>query len=95
MLKRDWGKPLTNEDKYPHIVELVIRADGLDVKLNRRMIEFHNSRHIPPRHGRRIIRDGKIYYRWCFSDLTTAHAFLEQFGGEVLQPEHPIVAHAR
>jgi len=26
MLKRDWGKQLTNEGKYPHIVELAMRA---------------------------------------------------------------------
>ena len=57
MLKRDWGKQLTNEGKYPHIVELAMRADGLDVELNRRMIEFHQSRQIQPRHGRRTIRD--------------------------------------
>jgi hypothetical protein len=89
MLKRDWGKQLTNEAKYPHIVELAMRADGLEVELNRRMMEFHQSRQIQPRHGRRTIRDGEIYYRWCFSDLATARAFLERFGGGVLQPEHP------
>jgi hypothetical protein len=26
----------------------------------------------------------EIYFRWCFSDLATARAFMEQFGGEVL-----------
>jgi len=28
-----------------------------------------------------------MYYRWCFSDLATAQAFMEQFGGEVAQPK--------
>jgi hypothetical protein len=53
----------------------------LDVALGRRIIEFHNSRHIQPRHGRRIVRQGQIYYRWCFSDLASARAFIEEFGG--------------
>ena len=75
------GKALTNERKYPHIVELSITADGLDVALGRRIIEFHNSRHIQPRHGRRIVRQGNVYYRWCFSDPATARDFIEAFGG--------------
>jgi hypothetical protein len=44
MRKRYVGEALTNERKYPHIVELTITADGLDVALGRRIIEFHNSR---------------------------------------------------
>jgi hypothetical protein len=27
------------------------------------------------------LREGKTYYRWCFSDLATAREFMEQFGG--------------
>jgi hypothetical protein len=42
---------------------------------------FHNSRHIRPRHGHIILREGKTYYRWCFSDLATAREFMEQFRG--------------
>jgi hypothetical protein len=79
------GKAVANEQKYPHIVELVVADDELDVEVSRRMMDFHRSRKIQARYGRRIIREGQIYFRWCFSDLETARAFMEQF--EVLQPE--------
>ena len=75
------GKGVANERAYPHIVEVAVPRWGLDVELNRRIIEFHKSRHIEPRHGRRIFRDGGTFFRWCFSDLATARAFVEQFGG--------------
>jgi hypothetical protein len=81
------GKAVANEQKYPHIVELVVADDELDVEVSRRMMDFHRSRKIQARYGRRIIREGQIYFRWCFSDLETARAFMEQFDGEVLQPE--------
>jgi 3-dehydroquinate dehydratase len=81
------GKAVDNERKYPHIVELAVDDDMLDVELSRRMLDFHRSRKIQARHGRRIISGSQIYYRWCFSDLETARAFMEQFDGEVLQPE--------
>jgi hypothetical protein len=80
------GKAVENEKKYPYIVELVVAGDPLDVELSRRMMDFHRSRKIQARYGRRIIREGQIYFRWCFSDLATARAFRGQFGGEVLQP---------
>jgi hypothetical protein len=63
------GKAPTNESNYPYIVELVVATDGLSVELSRRILSFHQSRQIEPRYGRRIPRDGQIYYRWCFSDL--------------------------
>jgi hypothetical protein len=75
------AKALTNEDTYPNIVELAITTDGLDVTLGRRITQFHLSRHIQPRHGRRMVRQGKIHYRWCFSDPSSARAFIEEFGG--------------
>jgi hypothetical protein len=75
------GKVVANEKKYPFIVEVPVAANGLDVELNGRIVEFHKSRRIPPRFGRTAFRDGKSYYRWCFSDLATARAFVEQFGG--------------
>jgi hypothetical protein len=81
------GKAVANEQKYPHIVELVVADDELDVEVSRRMMDFHRSRKIQARYGRRIIREGQIYFRWCFSDLETARAFMEQFDGEVLQLE--------
>jgi hypothetical protein len=79
------GKGLTNERRYPYIVELAVTADGLDVELSRRIINFHKSLHIEPRFGRRIPRDEQNYYRWCFFDLATARAFIEQFGGTIIQ----------
>ena len=78
---------VANESKYPYIVELVVAGDKLDVEFSRLMIDFHKSRKIQARHGRRIVRECQIFFRWCFSDLATARAFTEQFGGEVLQPE--------
>jgi hypothetical protein len=77
----------SQEKKYPYIVELFVADDKLDVEVNRRMMDFHRSRKIPARYGLTIIREGQIYYRWCFSDLETTHAFMEQFDGEVLQSE--------
>ena len=75
------GKAVANESKYPFIVEVPVAASGLDVELNRKIVGFHKSRRIPPRFGRTIWRDAKCHYRWCFSDLPTARAFVEQFGG--------------
>jgi len=76
--------PGTNERRYPHIVQLAVGEDGLEVGLGRRIMNFHNRRHIKPRHGHRTLKKGKAYYRWCFSDLATARTFMEQFGGKVL-----------
>jgi hypothetical protein len=39
-------KALANERKYPNIVELTFPANGLEFEFNRRIIEFHKSRHI-------------------------------------------------
>ena len=75
------GKAFANERKYPFIVEVPVAANGLDVELSRRIVDFHKSRRTPPRFGRTVFREGQSYYRWCFSDLTTARAFAEQFGG--------------
>ena len=76
-------KAAANEREYPYVVEFVVAGDKLDVELSRRMMDFHRSRKIPARHGRRIVREGQIFFRWCFSDLSAAGAFREQFGGEV------------
>jgi hypothetical protein len=79
-------KTTANEIKHPHVVELAAGRNGLDVELSRRIMQFHKSQHIKPRHGPRITTErGTVYYRWCFSDLLIARAFVEQFGGEVLQ----------
>jgi hypothetical protein len=75
------GKVATNERTYPYLIEIPVAAAGLDIALNRQIVEFHKSRRIQPRHGRTILKDGETYYRWCFPDSTTARAFVEQFGG--------------
>jgi hypothetical protein len=75
------GKAVANERKYPFIVEVPVAANGLDVELNGQIVAFHKSRRIPPRFGRTIWRNEQRYYRWCFSELETARAFLERFGG--------------
>jgi hypothetical protein len=81
-------KTVRNERKYPYIAELPasVRA-GLDVALSRQIIQFHKTRTLAPRHGRTIEKEGHFYYRWCFSDLPTAHAFIEEFGGSLIEPE--------
>jgi hypothetical protein len=86
------GKGLTNEIRYPYIVELATNTDDLETK--GRVLQFHNSRKIRIRQGRRIVREDKTYSRWCFPDFVTARAFIETFGGEVLQRKGKI-AYAR
>ena len=75
------GKVVTNERTYPYLVEIPVAAAGLDIALNRQIVEFHKSRRIQLRHGRTILKAGETYYRWCFPDSTMARAFVEQFGG--------------
>ena len=78
-------KAVGNERKYPYIAELLATVRGLDVALNRRIVQFHKTRQVQPRHGRTILKEGRSYYRWCFSDLQMAHAFIEQFGGSLCE----------
>jgi hypothetical protein len=76
-------KAKVNESKYPYIVELAVENDHLDVELSRRIMGFHKSRHIRPIYGRSFVSQGGLWrYRWCFSDLSTARTFVEEFGGE-------------
>ncbi len=82
------GKAVTNESNYPYIVEIAVAEDKLDVELSRQMLDFHKLRKIQARHGRRIVREHQVYFRWCFSDLAMARAFLEQFGGEIVVLEN-------
>ena len=84
---RRQAAPGAIERKYPHIVELPVGAHGLDVELGRRIMQFHNLQRIKPRrHGHIVLKEGQTYYRWCFSDVTTARAFIEQFGGTIHKP---------
>ena len=69
------GKAITNESDYPNIVEIAVAAGGLDVEVGRQMMDFHRSRKIQARHGRRIFKEDQVHFRWCFSDVATARAF--------------------
>src|SRR5262245_31678708 len=75
------SNPLTNERTYPYFVDIPVAAVGLDVALSHQIMKFHKSRQLQLRHGRTNSRGGENYYRWCFADLMTALAFVEQFGG--------------
>ena len=83
------GKAATNEREYPYIVELVPADDKLSVDLGRRITAFHRLRKIQVRHGRRIVTERQIYFRWCFSDLGAANAFMEEFGGKLMSGDQP------
>jgi hypothetical protein len=75
-----------NERQYPFIIELAVDGQELGAQLSRQIVDFHKQRRIVPRHGRSSTRQHRIFYRWCFSDLATARAFLEQFGGVFYKP---------
>jgi hypothetical protein len=74
-------KALVIEREFPHIVEIALPVNGLDVHINREMATFYRLRNIQPRFGRRKTRTGQDHCRWCFLDRATADAFREQFGG--------------
>jgi hypothetical protein len=80
---RGIGKAVTNESKHPYVVKLEVVSDGLDIELSRRIVQFHKLRDIQPQYGRTIFRRSGPDYHWCFDDLSIAHAFIEQFGGEL------------
>jgi hypothetical protein len=75
------SKAVANENKYPFVIEVPVAANGLNVELSRQIVGFHKLRRILPRYGRTIWRDEQCCYRWCFSDLETTRAFVQQFGG--------------
>jgi len=82
------SKATANEIKHPYVVELSVVRDGLDVELSGRIMQFHKTRHIRPQYGRRFTERGKLYYRWCFSDLLIARTFVEEFGGQFCKPSN-------
>jgi hypothetical protein len=75
------SKAVINEARQPYIVQIPVDTGGLAPEISRRILGFHKSRRITPRHGRSITKGHQIYCRWCFSDLATARAFVGQFGG--------------
>lgn len=61
-------------------VEVAIVGDKLSVQLGRRIMKLQR---IQLRYGRTITKNRSKLYRWCFSDLSIARAFNEQFGGDL------------
>jgi hypothetical protein len=76
------SKAEENERKFPHVVELLIPANGLDFKTNREILEFHSSHSIPVRYGRMRIVAGQNHCRWCFAHPAVADEFCSRFGGK-------------
>jgi hypothetical protein len=81
------GRAAANERKYPYIIAIAVAGKGLDIAVGRRIMDFHKTRHIQPRHEHTTKPSGKDapLYRWCFSDLETAQSFAEEFGGTIEQ----------
>ena len=75
-------KARVNESKHPYVVELAVENNQLDFELSRQIMRFHKSRSIRLRYGRSFVGQFGSRYRWCFSDLSTARNFIEEFGGE-------------
>src|SRR5262249_16091770 len=69
------------ERTHASVVDMPVAGVGVDVGLRRQIMNFHKSRQLQLRHGRTNSRGSVTHYRWCFADSTTAHAFVEQFGG--------------
>jgi hypothetical protein len=83
MPHRHIGKAITNDSKYSYTITIAVADDELDLESSRRIANFHRLHKIEVRHGRTSIRKGQIYFRWRLPDLTTARAFVEQFGGKI------------
>jgi hypothetical protein len=70
-----------NERESPHIVEMEVPEQGFAHSERKAMEEFHSSRKIRARFGRRLRRDGKEYCHWCFAEAGQADLFQARFGG--------------
>ncbi len=81
---------LTNEQDFPHLVELAVSPEGFRGTF-REFDAFHQERRIPVRRGRSRYRAEQFYVRFCFADTATADAFRHHFGGECLTyaPDKP------
>jgi len=81
---------LTNEQDFPHLVELAVPPGGFRGAFLE-FDAFHQERRIPVRRGRSRHEAEQFYIRFCFADTATADAFRNHFGGECLTyaPEKP------
>jgi hypothetical protein len=74
---------LTNEQHFPHLVELAVPPEGLrDALLE--FDAFHRERRIPVYRGRSRAVAERFHIRFCFPDTTLADAFRNRFGGQCL-----------
>jgi hypothetical protein len=74
---------LTNEQHFPHLVELAVPPEGLrDALLE--FDAFHRERRIPVYRGRSRHVAERFHIRFCFPDADLADAFRNRFGGQCL-----------
>jgi hypothetical protein len=81
------SKALGTERDFPHVIEIALPVNGLDVGLSREIATFHRARDIRPRFGRTRMQKAQHYCRWCFSDPMIADAFRDRFGGACVTNE--------
>jgi hypothetical protein len=77
---------LTNEQHFPHLVELAVPPEGLrDALLE--FDAFHREHRIPVYRGRSRAVAERFHIRFCFPDAALADAFRNRFGGQCLTYE--------
>ncbi len=80
-VRNNGSAALTNERQCPHIVEMKLPHGGFAHRLRMDIEEFHRSRNIRARFGRRQRREREEFCRWCFADASDADQFHVRFGG--------------
>ena len=76
------SKAIETERDFPHIVEIAVPQNGLELRLSRKIVTFHSSHNIRPRYGRIRVQNNQYYFRWCFTDSAIADIFRRLFAGE-------------
>lgn len=74
-----------NERQFPNIVELPMPSGGFGSRLDA-MHDFHSERGLGSLRGQLQRRDDQEFVRWCFAESGDAEAFLQQFGGRLIDP---------
>jgi hypothetical protein len=82
LMTRRKSKAIEIERNFPHIVEIELPKNGLDVDVSHRMTIFHRLRDIRPQFGHKRTKANHHFCRWCFSDSSVADTFCAEFGGE-------------
>ena len=76
------SKAIETERDFPHIVEIAVPQNGLELRLSRKILTFHSAHNIRPRYGRIRGHNNECYFRWCFTDSAIADIFRRLFAGE-------------